>query len=370
MFVYAGIDEAGYGPFFGPMTIGRCVLRIPKLGHDVPPPDLWARLNKAVCRRLSGRRGRVVVNDSKKLTTKSAGIRHLETGCLAFASLMDEKRKSGEAGNQETDAGWDVGTWLDAMGEDSHRSLHGLPWYTVQEVGPWAALPTSADAGELAIARGMLKQTCHRIGVEVADLGCAVVFEDRFNRMVDTTRSKAATSFTFVAGHLQHVWQTHGHDRPTVVVDRQSGRMRYRDVLAMNFDGCSVSVLEETPGRSSYLIEGLGVGGWDLGKDQETAPAARAETQPPIPKSQIPRSMTVHFQTEAEQQHMPVALASMLAKYNRELLMARFSAYFSKHVPGVAPTKGYGSDAKRFWRDVQPHLARLKIDGRALRRHA
>lgn len=365
MFVYAGIDEAGYGPFFGPLTVGRCVLRIPKLDHDVAPPDLWARLNKAVCRRLSGRKGRVVVNDSKKLTTKAAGIRHLELGCLAFASLLELEQESQRAGEQENKTGWDVGTWLDAMGEDTHRSLAGLPWYTVGEAGPWAALPTSADAGELAIARGMLRQTCSRIGVEVADLGCAVVFEDRFNRMVDATRSKAATSFTFVAGHLQHIWQTHSHDRPTVVVDRQSGRMRYRDVLAMNFEGCAVSVLEETPGRSSYLVEGIEE------KGSGTGPSHEADTPsgPRPPKPGL-RQMTVHFQTEAEQQHMPVALASMLAKYNRELLMARFQTYFSKHLPDIAPTKGYGSDAKRFWQEVQPHLDRLKINGRTLRRHA
>ncbi|MBB6429483.1 hypothetical protein [Algisphaera agarilytica] len=332
MFIYAGIDEAGYGPFFGPMTVGRCVLRIPKLDHDADPPDLWARLNKAVCRRLSGRKGRLVVNDSKKLTTKAAGIKHLEMGCLAFASLMHD---------DPAEVPGDLAAWLDAMGEQSHRSLHELPWYTMDEVGPWAELPVSADEGELAIARNMLRQTCGRIGVEVADLGCAVILEDRFNRMVDATRSKAAVSFTFVAGHLQHIWQHYGEHHPTVVVDRQSGRMRYRDTLAMNFPEVEVDVLAESPARSSYRIE---CGGG--------------------------REMTVVFQTSAEENHMPVALASMIAKYNRELMMERFKAYFTKHLPEVAPTAGYGSDAKRFWQEVQPHLQRLKIAPRALRRHA
>lgn len=332
MFVYAGIDEAGYGPFFGPMTVGRCVLAVPKLDHDVPPPDLWKRLNKAVCRRLTGRQGRIVVNDSKKLKTKAAGIKHLELGCLAFAAMADIDH-------------CDLGRWLDGMGEESHRSLTGMPWYTVAEVGPWAALPCAADAGELAIARGLLANTCHRIGVEVLDMGTAVVFEDRFNRMVAATRSKAAVNFTFVAGHLQTIWQRHAADRPTVVVDRQSGRMRYRELLAMNFPEQEVAVLEETPAHSAYLIEAR--------PGQPEAPA-----------------MTVHFQTAAEEQHMPVALASMLAKYNRELLMARFQAYFQKHLPAIAPTAGYGSDAKRFWQEVQPELARLKIPPRSLRRQA
>ncbi len=338
MFVYAGIDEAGYGPFFGPLTVGRCVLAIPNLAPPEPAlslhktrgtPDLWKRLNKAVGRTLSDAKGRVVVNDSKKLTTKAAGIRHLELGCLAFAALRGLRPA-------------DVCGWLDGVGEASHRDFTALPWYAVDEHNPWAALPLRVDAGELAIGRSMLATTCKRIGVEVADLGVAVVFEDRFNRMVSATRSKAAVSFTFVAGHLLAVWNEHGEHGPIVVVDRQSGRWRYRDLLALNFEGCEVAVLHESPQRSSYVIA----------------------------QARGPRSMTVHFQTEAEQQHMPVALASMLAKYSRELMMERFKAYFSRRLPHVRPTAGYGSDAQRFWRDVQPELAGLGLDGRVLRRQA
>ena len=103
MFVYAGIDEAGYGPLLGPLVIGRAVLVIPKLAHDAPTPDLWLRLGKAVCKRISDRAGRIAINDSKKLTTKAAGIRHLELGCLAFDALrLGPEHAFGSLGD------WDV----------------------------------------------------------------------------------------------------------------------------------------------------------------------------------------------------------------------------------------------------------------------
>jgi ribonuclease HII len=332
--IYAGIDEAGYGPFFGPLTVGRAVLSIPKLPADAPLPDLWARLNKAVCRRLTGRAGRIVVNDSKKLKTKAAGIKHLEIGCLAFAGLR-------ETDGQPQPTPTDVGTWLDSLGETSHRDADLPTWYREEHVGPWDVLPAAADAGELAVARGLLSQTCRRIGVGVTDLGGAVVFENRFNAMVEATRSKAAVSFTSVAGHLAAVWERHAAQTPTVVVDRQSGRMRYREPLARAFAEAAVDVLEETAERSTYRI---------------TADGGRA--------------MRVVFQTSAEERHLPVALASMLAKYHRELLMGRFQRYWSDRCPDIAPTAGYGSDAKRFWQQLEPRLKRWDISPRQIRRQA
>jgi hypothetical protein len=321
MFVYAGIDEAGYGPLLGPMVIGRSVFALPEEPcHEdgATPPALWKLLSRAVCRDLTRRKGRIAVNDSKKLHSPAAGIGHLERGVLAFAALTGRKPAC-------------VGTWLDLLGETTHRQLQALPWYDAADDCPWDALPCTLDEGEMAVTANMLADAARRAQVTVPDVGGAVVFEDRFNRMAAATRSKAATSFTFVNAHLRHIWLCFSEHAPLVVVDRQSGRMHYREPLAMAFPEAHIAVLEENNQSSAYRL------------------------------SAGSRRMTVRFEVEADGGHMPVALASMIAKYTRELLMARFQRWFASRCPDIRPTAGYAQDGRRFLDEITPRLPGLSL---------
>ncbi|MEQ9461065.1 MAG: hypothetical protein RIG82_08950 [Phycisphaeraceae bacterium] len=308
MRIIAGIDEAGYGPLLGPLTIARAVIALPDTDQDP-----WKLLSKAVARTLSGRKSRLVVNDSKKLGVRTAGLQHIETSCLAFAHA---------AGLDTTDAG----TLFDALGESTHRHLDHLPWYSPTTRWPWQPLPTALTAGEVSIARSMLNTTMAAAEVSVRSLGVSLVFEDAFNDLVSKTNSKASASFTYVARHLLAIWRDFGGHHPLVVIDRQSGRTHYRELLSLLLPEASFRVLEEGPDRSAYEVR------------------------------EGDRFMTVSFETKADGTHFPVALASMMAKYSRELMMQRLNSWFANRLPDLRPTAGYALDGRRFVEEIAPHL--------------
>jgi len=333
MLIYAGIDEAGYGPSLGPMVVGRSVVRIPNLTLEqahLPGalPNLWQRLNKAVCRDLTGRKGRIPVNDSKKLTTPAAGLKHLELGCLAFAWLWGRRVTT-------------VEQWLAALG----TGVTALPWYAADDDHPWQPLPGAHGAAEIAIAANVLSATAHRIGVGVGDLGAAVVCEDHFNELVSRTRNKATVSFGCVTQHIDAIWRAFGEQAsggggPVIAIDRQGGRTRYREPLQLSFPDAHMTVLEETESRSAYQMVG------EHG------------------------CITLIFEVGAEQRHLPVALASMLSKYTRELLMQRFNGWWCRRIDGLKPTAGYATDARRWFDEVRHRLDTLGVPERSLVRIA
>lgn len=326
--VYAGIDEAGYGPMYGPLTVGCAALRVEHFPFGTQqaiqaPPDLWALLGKAICKTAKGAKGRILVNDSKKLKTASSGLKNLEPGVLAFAAAA-----SGAIPGSYTQL-------MAALAPIGMSNASDLPWYAGD-----CPLPAENDAMALRIGARVLQDALAGAQVKVLGLRANVVHEDRYNAMVAATRNKASVSFTFVAGHLVRLWDAFGRDPLFVAIDRQGGRTHYRALLAQLFPEAALSVLEEDEDRSAYhLTEG-------------------------------PRRMTVLFATGSEEIHLPVALASMSAKYARELSMERFNAYFAKVAPHVKPTAGYGEDANRWRDDMLPVLKKAKIDHARLRRIA
>jgi hypothetical protein len=98
------------------------------------------------------------------------------------------------------------------------------------------------------------------------------------------------------------------------------------------FPGCQFKINDETETRSSYTI-----------------------VEPD-------RALEVEFLVQAEDRHLPVALASMQSKYLRELFMKVYNKYWATHLPDLAPTAGYYTDGRRFFAQIQPVIQSMGLD--------
>lgn len=317
--LYAGIDEAGYGPRLGPLCVGLTLFDLParSANESDAPIDLWRLLKGAVCRdHAASKRGRLAVADSKEL--KGVGgasvdpLFHLERGVLAFESLASDQ----PAAANEVELLTRLGT----------RVPGSLEWYAGD-----SALPRGASAEQLRILIAQLQGAAAAAGVRPRLVRCVAVDESTFNERYHHLQNKASVSFGVVGGMLRRLWETTPAGSTLLVaVDRQGGRAFYGPLLSQAI-GAKADIVEESDQLSVYEV--------------------RAD-----------RTMRIEFRVEAEAQHLPVALASMTAKFVRELLMGRFNRYWSGRINGLKPTAGYGTDAGRWLRDVRGHAAAEEIE--------
>jgi hypothetical protein len=76
-----------------------------------------------------------------------------------------------------------------------------------------------------------------------------------------------------------------------------------------------------------------------------------------------PRDRRIEFRFSVKgESFLPTALASMFAKYLRELAMRAFNAFWQAQSVGLKPTAGYPVDAKRFFADIASKVRELDID--------
>ena len=83
----AGIDEAGYGPFVGPLSVGWSLFRVPD-----PGTDLWKTLKGPVARKPNRKDPRLRVDDSKKVHSGPLGRQRLERAVAAFRRVAEPRR--------------------------------------------------------------------------------------------------------------------------------------------------------------------------------------------------------------------------------------------------------------------------------------
>ncbi len=305
---FLGMDEAGYGPNLGPL-----LLTVTSWTTPCPPAEFnfYSELSSVVSSEGHDQGTKLHLADSKQVFVGKHGFASLERSALALLSVAGARVNSLHQ------------LWNTLHGETVHPSETLAPWYLDD-----MALPVAADPRQIEELSGRLADCMQQIGLRLRSVRGDVVVEERFNQLSlaeGSNKSQALSRLAFDL--LKQVWQRHEPTVTLFVGDKHGGRNRYDEFLAAIVDHEFIHRLEEGPELSRYRV-------------------ARTE---------------LRFQVKGEQ-HLPVACASIVAKYLRELTMDQLNAFWKKHCPDLRPTRGYPLDARRFFQSVEPLSQQLGIE--------
>ena len=297
MTLVIGIDEAGYGPNLGPLVIGGSSWQIDQLQNDhlsTQAAEQFIELQNDIHDDYRAGRG-PPWGDSKKIfsrkSTKSETLEPLERG--VFAAVQ-------------------IATDTIPKTSDHLLSLLALKAPDDSELTCWkklnaVALPLATKAPLTIEQSDQATKQLRTHGIRLTGLACRWIFPETFNAALDNGMNKSDILSQASLQLAFDLRNQHPHTPAVIWCDRHGGRKRYAGVVSHCFDAARVEPLSETARCSHYRIH-----------DRECP-------------------TFIHFSVGGESQ-LPVAVASMTAKYTRELAMDVFNCFWTDHIPSLQPT--------------------------------
>ncbi len=336
MGILIGMDEAGYGPHFGPLAVAATAWEVPDEGSrfrvqgsgdreyaatnghndgsaavlaarpgsgttrlattekQADCVDLYRLLRNIVGKSVNERR--IAIADSKALFHPGLGLRQLERGVHAVLYSIEQRHCC-----------WSDIVHYCRADPDGHYRRACWP------NGFDCALPVDAAATELTRLAARLARACEASQVRPLFIRARLVFPAQFNELVDYYGSKGGALSHVTVGLLREVVDdlfpaAEAASPVFAVCDKHGGRNYYTALLQHHFSEHWIEPVFESHAESRY----------EWGPDESR--------------------VRVTFRMNGER-FLPTALASMTAKYLRELAMRAFNEFWARARERSAPDR-------------------------------
>ena len=274
-----GVDENGLGPRLGPLVATALTLELPRYGRS------------ALCERGL----RLGLTDSKQ-TGGFGRMGFTESVALALLSPDPE----GEA-PRSADA------LLDRLGVDPERRLRPCCPDSATAAQCWGVdLPLPAFGGDLDYGRGLVRRLVGRSQLRIVEAQSRVACAGVLNTKLGEGKNKLGVDLELFEDLIDGTGEP--SDSARLVVCGMIGGIRDYAARFERFDSARVHALPGRRGQRRYVVDGVG---------------------------------EIRFEVDADARHLPVALASIVGKYLREVCMRRIGEFYQIDSPGLKLASGY-----------------------------
>ena len=303
-----GVDENGLGPRLGPLVATSVLLET-------------ARYSRAALYRRGLSLG---LTDSKE-AGGFGRMGFIESVALALLS------RGGEGSLGSADG------LLDRVNPEARLRLRTFCPDGATAAQCWAVdVPLPAFGGDQAYGEELLKRLVGRSRLSIVDVQSRVACAGVLNAKLQAGKNKLAVNLELFEDLI--AWARSHHDSPLLAVCGMIGGIRDYASRLTRLDGGRAEPLPARRGQRRYAVDGVG---------------------------------EVRFEVDADARHLPVALASIVGKYVREVCMLRIGEFYRIGNPELRLASGYHDPVTtRFIEATEPSRRRLGIAQDCFRRHA